>query len=438
MATNFPDTSVDNTFVTPNRPWADGDEFDDTANSGLIYYWYDPVWKTKASDVTAADLTVSSLNGGPLAGFRNQIINGGFEVFQRNTGSPINVSATSGQYVLDRWRIRSNVIGADTTITAQDITTSNHPAGVWKAIRLQNANVNVSPQSGQFVGIQQLLEQSVVRSLGFGSPLNQSLSVGFYIRSSVAATYTFSIQSATASKSYLFDFAVPADTTNWTYVSHTFETDADLGFLTQEAGAAISLYLTAASNFVGGTNESWNDGELFVTSTATNNFTQIPGATVDLTGFQLEPGPVATPFEHRPIGTELALCQRYYEMRVTNSNSIPEPTDQNGRLTHTGFQSRNANGPNGYAQFTVQFYVEKRVDPSINVGLIENSAVYAGQDQNGGSPARCTSWALDNTTRFIANISVVYPSIGGGTIPLQWTRFGSITPEPYIEINAEL
>jgi hypothetical protein len=41
------------------------------------------------------------------------------------------------------------------------------------------------------------------------------------------------------------------------------------------------------------------------------------GALMRIAGCQLEPGPVATPFEHRPIGTELALCQRYYFSNIS-------------------------------------------------------------------------------------------------------------------------
>ena len=40
-----------------------------------------------------------------------------------------------------------------------------------------------------------------------------------------------------------------------------------------------------------------------------------------ISGVQLEPGPVATPFEHRPIGTELALCQRYFFKTESSNNS---------------------------------------------------------------------------------------------------------------------
>ncbi len=54
----------------------------------------------------------TSLPGTRLGALRNALLNGGMDVFQRETGAPVVVSANSGQYVLDRWRIRSNVIGA--------------------------------------------------------------------------------------------------------------------------------------------------------------------------------------------------------------------------------------------------------------------------------------------------------------------------------------
>ena len=272
----------------------------------------------------SGDVQVQSLNSGPLAGLRNALINGGFTVFQRETGAPVVVSFTSSQYVLDRWNVRSNVGAAATTITVRDLATSDHPPGCWKAMRLENATATASPTSTQFVGFQQKLEQDTTRALGFGSPLNAPISVGFWIRSSVAATYTFSVQcEGSVRRSSLFDFTVPADTTNWTYVSHSFTTDSSIGFLDNASGtgAIVSIYLASGSNFVGGTNEAWNGGELFMTSAASNNFTTTAGAFVDITGFQLEPGPVATPFEHRPIGTELALCQRYYFKTQSSNNS---------------------------------------------------------------------------------------------------------------------
>ena len=108
------------------------------------------------------DVQMASLNGAGLN--NNFLINGAMEVFQRDTGSAFVLAATSGEYVADRWKIRSNVIGADTTVTVPDIATENHPQGCFKAIRLANATSTVSPPAAQYVGIQQILEQSTTRA----------------------------------------------------------------------------------------------------------------------------------------------------------------------------------------------------------------------------------------------------------------------------------
>ena len=66
MATNFPDTSINN----PNTGvgWANGDAFDDTAESGLIYYWNDPVWKTDFTPFAASDARYVEVDGDNMTG----------------------------------------------------------------------------------------------------------------------------------------------------------------------------------------------------------------------------------------------------------------------------------------------------------------------------------------------------------------------------------
>ena len=395
MATNFPDTSVDNTFVTPNRPWADGDEFDDTANSGLIYYWYDPVWKTKASDVTAADLTVSSLNGGQLAGFRNQIINGDFRVAQRGTSGFTNEM----EYTLDRWKTRDNNREA-VNVGQMSVDVPGHP----QAIRY------IATTGAPSGGVDNIIELPTGYTNGAFAP---------------GSTWTLSYWCTKP-----LTTAIQAQNTSDVEGVQHRATGGDVQTLD-----TYNTFTRYSRTFTIGTTP-FDNAKTCLKIVFTEG---VLPADFILTGVQLEPGPVATPFEHRPYGTELALCQRYYEKRITNSDSTSGgASDQNGRLTLAGCQTQNTNGTNGSAQFAVQFNVEKRVAPSINVGFIKNSGVYAGQDQNDGTPEKCVSWTLDNTTRFMANINVNYPSMGGGTIPLQWTRYGDITPEPYIEMNAEL
>jgi hypothetical protein len=59
------------------------------------------------------------------------------------------------------------------------------------------------------------------------------------------------------------------------------------------------------------TGNAWTNGN-FDSATGTVDWISTSGATFYITGVQLEPGTVATPFERRSYGQELALCQRYY------------------------------------------------------------------------------------------------------------------------------
>jgi len=92
-------------------------------------------------------------------------------------------------------------------------------------------------------------------------------------------------------------------------------------------------------------------------------------STWDITGIQLEPGPVATPFEHRPIGTELALCQRYFE--VVN---LCEGENGSNYVATVGLM--NSGGTTAY--FDKTFKVQKRSVPTVTDGSTVNGKLYSG------------------------------------------------------------
>jgi hypothetical protein len=92
---------------------------------------------------------------------------------------------------------------------------------------------------------------------------------------------------------------------------------------------------------------------------------------LQITGVQLEPGPVATPFEHRPIQTELALCQRYYEEYSSPSNVT---------TIFRGIAMAPTAGPpdNLATSSTLKFATPKRASPTVTV---------YGYDTGSGFPA---------------------------------------------------
>ena len=169
---------------------------------------------------------VSALNGGPLAGFRNRVMNGNFAVNQRGQAS--NSALSAGAYGHDRWKAGANgctyTFAAATPDTAITVTAGS----------LQQTVETVHVEGGVYA-------------------------MSWTGTATARATYT----------------AAGASTTTTT------------------AFAASPIVLPGV-----------NAG-LAVT---------VKFGTGTVGAVQLEPGPIATPFERRPVSIETALCQRYFQM----------------------------------------------------------------------------------------------------------------------------
>jgi hypothetical protein len=232
-------------------------------------------------DTMTGDLTVPSLNGGQLAGFRNQIINGAFTVWQRGDG-PWN---TDLEYTADRWRKNSNSgLGVNFT---KYTTLANLPEGFIAGIRC------VVNSSGDTSG--GCLQPIELPGVGVAGPFiqNSKWTLSLWCDQDITGT------TATAKFGTTNTGTSVNASTIGTFVS-TGETSNSFTryFLNIDIGSAVP----------DATNTQF---EISLTM-----HSQL-GVTCIYTGVQLEPGPVATPFEQRPIGTELALCQRYYQTVAT-------------------------------------------------------------------------------------------------------------------------
>ena len=211
------------------------------------------------------NLTVPSLNGGQLAGFRNQIINGDFRVWQRGTSFP-NFSLG---YFADRWFTNA---GANSR-------TYNH---------LTN------PLDGFSFGIR-CTGNGTQPSLSTPVELPATGAAGLFV-----GTWTLSFWTNNTDVDTSLFFSDPTATPGNYGINtkvgalETIETRAGFTRLKQ----TYSLVSPNPTN----------------TNLLTSIFGNTSGSTFQITGVQFEPGPVATEFEHRPIGTELALCQRYYQI----------------------------------------------------------------------------------------------------------------------------
>ena len=251
----------------------------------------------------------ATLNGlayptsGSLSG-RNRIINGDMRIDQRNAGASVTPSS-SAVYPVDRWIAREFTDGS---ATAQQSTTA--PAGFNNSVVYTVTSADSSLASNQFADVQHRVEGFNVADLNWGTASAQTVTLSFWVRSSVTGTYAVAPHNESFNRSYLAEYTITSANT-WEYKTITIPGDTSGTWNTGNGiGMFISWTLACGSDYIG-TAGQWNAAGRLSTSSATN-LLATNGATFYITGVQLEAGSVATPFEHRSYGDELQRCMRYY------------------------------------------------------------------------------------------------------------------------------
>ena len=229
------------------------------------------------------NLSVPSLNSGPLAGFRNAIMNGNFDIWQRGTSfsSPAN-----GDYTADRWRTTFNGSGATRTLTREEFALGQTDVPAEPRYFLRFAQ-SVAGTSATFNGIGQRIES--VRSFA-----GQQITITFYAKG--AANLTMPgldvIQNFGTGGSPSSDVTTTAA--------------SNISVTTSWAKYTYSVNVPSISGKTLGSDD--NDClEVRLRLPLNTTFT------FDVAQIQVERGAVSTPFERRPLAAEQALCQRYYQ-----------------------------------------------------------------------------------------------------------------------------
>lgn len=252
------------------------------------------------------DITVTSINDGPLAGARNRVINGDMRIDQRNAGAAV---ANANGYIVDRWTVPYSGSGR---YTAQRSTVA--PAGFTNSF-LVTVSTAVTPAATDTYQYIQPIEGLNIADLGWGSASAKTVTLSFWVRSSVAGTYGIGVINSTGARSYVPTYSITAANT-WEYKTITIPGDTTGTWLTDNGvGIYLIFDLGSGSNYNSPSANSWQASTGgFRRTSGTVNFISNNGATFYLTGVQLEVGSRATPFERRNYQQELAMCQRYYQI----------------------------------------------------------------------------------------------------------------------------
>jgi len=365
--------------------------------------------------VLAADGTataqLSSVNDGAISGTRNRIINGDMRIDQRNAGA--SVTPTSDVYTLDRWiAVRSQTSKFSVQQNTADAPTTQGFTHCMKVTSLSAYTVT----SSDYFTINQSIEGLNIADLAWGTASAKSVTLSFWVRSSLTGTFGGVFNNSGATRSYPFTYTISAANT-WEQKSITVTGDTSGTWLTTNgAGIEIRFGLGVGSS-QSGTAGSWS-GSTFLGATGATSVVGTNGATFYITGVQLEAGSVATPFERRSFGQELALCQRYY-FKMLN--------DTGGTIYLSTLQAYNASAAFGKL---IDLPVPMRATPTCVA-----SGTFTPHNTTGGTTTAFSSTTIDAPSKY--NLSTGNWSGSSGLTAGQATGLGT-SNNAYIDASAEL
>jgi len=259
-------------------------------------------------NVTGGTVQASALNGGQLAGLRNRIINGDMRIAQRGTSLS---TPSSGAYNLDRW------VAFWTGAAPATIAQVSGISGFQNALQITGAASNT------LVSLQQRIESANVSDL-----VGQTVTISAALQASSAQTVAWSL-------------AYPSAQDN-------FSSTTNIASGTWSVGTSAGSFSATVANLPSGA----ANGLMLVIQPA--NGGAFTSGTLTITGVQLENGSIATPFEHRPIGVSLALCQRYYIY-----------SNYGGAQTYSTAIDGYATGSGGIDIGSIFYPVAMRVSPTV-------------------------------------------------------------------------
>jgi len=316
--------------------------------------------------MTQTKVEAPFVEGGGGSSFKNLLINGDMQIWQRGTAA---TAATSAYVGVDRWKILENSDGAITAEQSALSTADKATTGCRNALLIKCTTADTSIASSQYSYISQALEGQFLSHLGWGTTSAKTLTLSFWVKAYVAATYTIGIKKYD-NTTYQIPIEYTVNSSNtWekktivispTSGSTSLITGAN-GAFDQDNGIALLLSFSLAwgSNY-NGTSGTWATGSHFSTSNQTN-FLSSTDNTFYLTGVQLEVGDQATDLEQVPFDVQLQRCMRYYE---SSNPNISGNAAVNDRIAYIPFNPYSTSVAYG----TWYYKVQKRAAPTITHG----------------------------------------------------------------------
>ncbi len=248
---------------------------------------------------------------------RNRLINGDMRIDQRNAGAAVTINSTSNTYGLDRWFGKGEAADGVFTLTQE---TSTIPTGHTHALKVTVTTADASIGSSQYYSVGQSIEGLSIPDFLLGTASARTVTLSFWVRSSVTGTFSGVFQNSAANRSYPFTYVInSANTYEQKTVTVALDTTGTW-LVTNGIGLKV-LFDMGSGSTVRGTASAWAGSDYRGVTSATS-LISTNAATWYLSGVQLEIGSAATGFEYRLLALEHPLAKRYYQLvRTANGDN---------------------------------------------------------------------------------------------------------------------
>jgi hypothetical protein len=283
----------------------------------------------------------------PSVNMKNRIINGAMVIDQRNAGA--SVTPASFSYTLDRWQAVQTT--ASKFSVQQNASSVTPPVGFTNYLGVTSLSA-YSVGAGDTFNILQSIEGFNCADLAWGTANAKTVTLSFWVRSSLTGTFGGAIKDGSSTNSYPFSYTISSANT-WEQKSITVAAPTAGQFsytsTTNGIGLQVAFGLGSGASF-SGTAGAWAAVNAYSVTGAVS-VVGTNGATFYITGVQLEVGSTATSFDYRPYTTEFQLCQRYFEVHGGTASAFPQYFGSGNNGTNVGL--------------AIPFAVSKRTAPTV-------------------------------------------------------------------------
>lgn len=354
---------------------------------------------------TGVTFNDSSLQGAAASpfGLKNRIINGDMVISQRNGTS--SVTPANDTYTLDRWKNYQTT--ASKYSVQQNAGSVTPPAGFTNYLGITSLSA-YSVSSSDYYTLQQVIEGFNCADLAWGTANARTVTVSFWVRSSLTGTFGGAIFNDAGNRSYPFTYTISSANT-WEYKTITIPGDTTGTWLTNNGKGIQLAFGLGAGSTVSGPAGAWA-GTFYASATGATSVVGTNGATWYVTGVQLERNTTATPFEWIPYGMELALCQRYFQVIVSGSgyfcNAAAQTSTNAFGMYTLPVTMRTA--PTGSVVSGTNFYrflandTDDFVDAVTVNGQTPNSVIIGNSTQISNTQGRPGIFTAQNAASFVA------------------------------------